>query len=110
MKKTLLAAGILLALFAVLWLVGFLTDGGTVVRVYLDGALYATAKLDKPAVIRIERDGVLLNEVVIENGKAYVRTASCPDQICVHTAPITADGGSVICLPNRVVVKTGGAP
>ena len=31
--------------------------------------------------------------------------ADCPDQICVHTAEISKDGGSIICLPNRIVLE-----
>ena len=29
----------------------------------------------------------------------------CPDQICVHEKAISADGESIICLPNKIVVE-----
>ena len=31
--------------------------------------------------------------------------ADCPDQICVHSVPITAKGGSIVCLPNHIVLR-----
>ena len=46
-----------------------------------------------------------INILVIENGKAYVNQASCPDGICSSHRPIGNDGESIICLPNKVVVE-----
>ena len=43
------------------------------------------------------------NLLVIENGEAYVREASCPDLVCVHTGKVT-ELKSVVCAPNRVTV------
>lgn len=31
--------------------------------------------------------------------------ADCPDQICVNSAHINAHGGSIVCLPNKVILK-----
>ena len=31
--------------------------------------------------------------------------ADCPDQLCIHQRAVDAGGGSVICLPNKVVIE-----
>ncbi|EHN58149.1 NusG domain II-containing protein [Oenococcus kitaharae] len=50
------------------------------------------------------------------NGKAYdvivatgnevrVIEANCPDQICVHHAPIDQAGQSIVCLPHKLIIE-----
>ena len=38
-----------------------------------------------------------------------MKSADCPDQICVHQRAISKNGESIICLPNKVVVSIEGA-
>ncbi|MCR5282419.1 MAG: NusG domain II-containing protein [Lachnospiraceae bacterium] len=45
------------------------------------------------------------NIIEIKGGSVCVKEADCPNQICVHTVPITAPGRSIICLPHRMVVS-----
>ncbi len=45
------------------------------------------------------------NIIQIRDGSVCVKEADCPNQICVHTVPITAPGQSIICLPHRMVVS-----
>ena len=45
------------------------------------------------------------NIIEIKGGSVSVKEADCPNQICVHTVPITAPGQSIICLPHRMVVS-----
>lgn len=45
------------------------------------------------------------NRLVIQNGRAFMEWADCPDQICVAHAPIDAAGQSIVCLPHRVIVR-----
>ena len=45
------------------------------------------------------------NILEIKNGEASMIEADCPDQICVHEKAISADGESIICLPNKIVVE-----
>ena len=42
---------------------------------------------------------------VIENGKVYMKEANCPDRLCVHSKAIDEKGGSIVCLPNKVVLE-----
>lgn len=45
------------------------------------------------------------NVLVIENGKAYMESAVCPDKICVKHRPIDKSGQTIVCLPEKVVIK-----
>ena len=45
------------------------------------------------------------NVVTISGGKVSVSEASCKNQVCVHHAGISQGGESIVCLPNRLVVR-----
>ena len=45
------------------------------------------------------------NVIVIKDGAAYVEEASCHNQVCVRHSKITLGGESIVCLPNRLVVR-----
>lgn len=99
----LIAVLLSLAALAALALLLFRSEGDTV-AVTVDGVLWGEYALNEDRVVEI-RQGDALNLLVIENGRAYVREASCPDGICSAHRPIQYDGESIICLPNRVVVE-----
>ena len=81
----------------------FAREDGNTVTITVDGELFAEYPLDEDRTVEI-RIGENLNVLVIENGKAYVSEASCPDGICSAHKPIYREGESIICLPNKVVV------
>ena len=45
------------------------------------------------------------NVVVISGGTVSVTEASCKNQVCVKHGVITRPGESIVCLPNRLVVR-----
>ena len=45
------------------------------------------------------------NVVVISGGTVSVTEASCKNQVCVKHGAITKSGESIVCLPNRLVVR-----
>jgi hypothetical protein len=90
-----LAAGAALLLFK---------PEGDVVSVSVDGEVIAEYSLSEDVEVEIETDGGY-NLLVIEGGRARVERASCPDGICAAHRPISQDGASIICLPNRVVIE-----
>lgn len=77
---------------------------GDMVKVTIDGAYFGEYSLSDDKVVEI-RHGESFNILVIENGKARVESASCPDGICVSHRPISRSGESIICLPNKVVIS-----
>ena len=45
------------------------------------------------------------NKVLVKDGKVWVQESNCPDQICVHMAPIEKAGETIICLPHEFLVE-----
>ena len=54
------------------------------------------------------KDNENINVVVIENGKARVTEADCPDGICKDYRPISFVGETIVCLPHKVVIEIVG--
>lgn len=53
----------------------------------------------------IETEDDSFNLLVIQGGKAFMKEASCPDQICVNHRPVSNVGETIVCLPNEIVIK-----
>ena len=73
-----------------------------VVEIQIDGKVVETLDLQKEHAFKINGG---TNTVQIENGKVKMAAANCPDQICVHQKAISRNGESIICLPNKIVLK-----
>jgi hypothetical protein len=62
--------------------------------------------IDKKITISVDNETVSqYNILVIENGEADVIEASCPDGVCEDHIPISKSGETIVCLPNKVVVR-----
>nr|MBQ8252509.1 NusG domain II-containing protein [Lachnospiraceae bacterium] len=97
--------GIVFGLALVIYLLSMLFTGDTgYVIVLVDGQEQGIYSLHEDREIRIETDRGD-NLLVIGSGQAYIKEADCDNQVCVHTQPIKATGGQIICLPHRVVVR-----
>ena len=96
---------LLIAGIGMLYLFVFRGKGDTV-RVTVDGKVYGTYSLSENTEedICTGEKGECHNLLVIKDGKAYMKTATCPDGICVEHTPIFRDGESIVCLPNGVVI------
>ena len=77
---------------------------GNMLEITIDGELYGTWSLNENRIIEIG-DG---NTCEIKNGSVRMTAASCPDQYCINSRPIDRDGGSIVCLPNKVILKING--
>ena len=93
---------------------GYLNNGGgdKAVREDLEsGSLEREGKNDDAkghleGAQRIEIPGKIGKCILfIENGKANMESADCPNQICVHHSAISLNGETIVCLPNRVVIE-----
>lgn len=45
------------------------------------------------------------NVCEIKNGKVTMIEATCPDHYCMKQKAVDEHGGSIICLPNKVVIE-----
>lgn len=78
-------------------------DSGSIVIVEKDGEVIETLSLEQDAERVYEFDGET-NTLVIEDGKAKITDANCPDGICSQHKSINKSGESIICLPHKLVV------
>ena len=76
-------------------------EKGAVAEVYVGEELVATYSLDKNGEYSVNGGS---NVLKIENGKAYMIYASCPDGWCKHQGKISRSGERITCLPNKVMV------
>ena len=76
--------------------------GKGIVAIKVDGATEGTYVLTEDRRIEINHGTNILE---IKDGEDSMIEADCPDQICVHEKAISADGESIICLPNKIVVE-----
>lgn len=81
---------------------------GSMVVVTVDGVVYREYPLNKDISVDIQGVKGGTNHLVIKDGYAAITEASCPDKICVKSRKINKTGESIICLPNKVVVKIKG--
>lgn len=107
----LILVGGLLVVAAVLFLMlGRWSAQGRTVEVQVDGTTVAALPLDVDTTYVIDGAGGGRNTLVIADGRATVIEATCPDGVCVRHRAIDRAGQSIICLPNKVVVRVVGEP
>lgn len=86
-----------LLIFAVIRLV---TPRGTVAVISVDGI--PTARLPLKENTTFDLNGT--HTVVVRDGKVFVESAPCRDQICVRHAPVSREGETIVCLPYHVTI------
>ncbi len=89
-----------------LWLLFSLpsaADGDTVV-ITVNGEETGRYPLGEDREIPI-RQGDSVNVVAIENGAVRMAEANCSGHECIRQGRIAKNGGSIICLPHRVVAE-----
>lgn len=110
-KKTkndiILVAVILLIAAAGLLFVSLNREPGSIAAVKIDGVQTAGYPLSENITVDIltgENDE-FSNTLIIENGKAYISQANCPDRICAGHKPISYKGETIVCLPHKVIIE-----
>lgn len=101
-KELIFIISILLATL-LLWGAMFLMRNGNYasIRITVDGEEYGTYPLTKDTVISIHGTNVC----EIKNGEVKMIEADCPDHLCMKQKAITDAGGTIVCLPNKVVIE-----
>lgn len=108
MKKRdiILICSVLLIAVALFLVVELTKEEGARVIIKVDGQQVAEYSLSKNG--KYDLNGGT-NILVIENGKAYLCDANCPDKLCVHQGKISRTGETITCLPNKLTVTVYGA-
>ena len=76
---------------------------GANVEIYVDGELFETLPLSRDTAVDLDH-----LKVIISGGTVRVEEADCHDKICEKRGRISRAGESIVCLPNRVVVRISG--
>lgn len=102
-KKEMIFIGGVLVLALVLWMgLSFFRKGdyGTI-RITVDGEEYSVYSLGEDRTIEINDTNVC----EIKDGSVHMIHATCPDKLCIKQKAIDKNGGSIICLPNKVMIE-----
>lgn len=99
-----------LFIFGILLTIGIycFSEQGSAVTITVDGQLYGTYPLNASMEIPVELDGKVANTIIIEDGKASMKEADCPDRLCVHQGAIMRNKQTIVCLPHKLVVEVVG--
>lgn len=85
---------------------------GQSVIIESDGHMYGKYSLLTDAEIEVPYEAknghIESNVVIIKDGKVKVKSATCGNQVCVKHSQIDEAGESIICLPNKMVVRIEG--
>ncbi len=104
-KRDLAVLGGILLLVGIGWiLLLFLQKKGNTVTVSVNGVQVQSFPMNQETTYDIVTSNGY-NRLKIQNGKAYLVEADCPDGRCMKMGPIEREGESMICLPHRVVVE-----
>jgi hypothetical protein len=82
----------------------FKTEGSFAV-IKIDGIETERYPLSINTEVVIETGDDGRNTLVIENNKAFMKDANCPDKICEGHSKISYKGETIVCLPHKVVIE-----
>lgn len=95
-----------LVLSVLLWLWSITdSEDGTRAVVRVDGQTVAEYRLNVDGTYTLNGG---TNVLIIEDGRAHMEDADCPDKLCVKQGAISRTGQCITCLPNRVTVTVEG--
>lgn len=81
------------------------TGDNSIVRVYRENLLLYEGPLSFSCEKVFAGENGNYNVLVVRDGYADMTEASCPDKICVNHRKISRNGQTIVCLPNRLIVK-----
>lgn len=104
-KNDVILIALLLFLAVILYIIisVFGVSSGAYVEVTKNGEITGRYSLAEDASYVIGDDEEY-NILIIKDGRAYITEASCPNMSCVGQGSIDATGGSIICVPNRLII------
>lgn len=102
-KNTFILTVTLLICSVLLVFLFYLMSGqGSRVIIEVSGKAVKVLPIKKDIIYSIYTDANGENILEINSGKAYIKSANCNNQVCVHSKSISNEGESIICLPHKV--------
>lgn len=112
MKRTVIffcaAAAVLIMSLTAWQYITNVKTGNSVVCVYRDNELIERidlAKVEKAYEFGV-KNGDDVNVIRVEKGRICVKSASCPDGVCVKQGYISDGAVPIVCLPNKLLIKS----
>lgn len=78
----------------------FFTSTSDTISITINGEVFGVFSLKEDQIISIGDTNVC----EIKNGEAYMIHANCPDHLCMEQHAIGKQGGTIVCLPNKIVI------
>ena len=81
---------------------------GYIADIYQDGTLLTSIPLydvDASYTLTVTGASGCQNQVEVRPGSIGILSADCPDKLCVNQHSISFNGETIVCLPNKLVVK-----
>lgn len=100
----LIAILVVVAFISYIVIYNFISKQGNVVEVYSDSKLIKKVPLDTDTEFEVKIDNHI-NVVRVEKGFVSMLDADCPDKLCEKQGKIHNNGETIICLPNKIVIK-----
>ncbi len=103
----LLLGGIILLSLMMLLIPGFFSPEEPVAEIFRDGVLIQTINLDNTSdaltipIIQGKQENIL----EVSGGGIRMKSANCPDKLCVHQGRIDSGASPIVCLPHRLVIQ-----
>lgn len=107
-RTWLLILSSVLIICTLLWLiVSNLSLHTQIVGIYKNGKLIEKIDLNS---VTDEREVTLSGEfgkntIIISHGHIQMKSAECPDKLCVKHGALEKSATPIVCLPNRVVIQ-----
>lgn len=98
--------GLIFLICVVFMLVPEKISGATVAQIYASGELVCEIDLDSisaPYEIPVINNGGK-NIILAENDGISIKSADCPDKLCVRQGKLTGTSAPIVCLPNEVYI------
>ena len=106
LKNDIILAVIVIAVAATgLLLVNVFRTEGSFAVIKIDGKETERYPLSVNTEVVIETRDNGRNTLVIEDNKAFMKDANCPDKICEGHSKISYKGETIVCLPHKVVIE-----
>ena len=106
-RDIVLAAVVLVLGIAGVFILKYGLHKGSYAEVYIDDKPVRTISMDvdDEYVFHTEQGE---NVVAVKDGKIEMKSADCPDKVCVRMGAKNRSGETITCLPHKLVVEVHG--
>lgn len=106
-RDIVLAIALLIAGAAGVFIVKYGLKQGNTADIYIDDRLAQTVDLSVDDVYTFRTD-MGSNTVEVRDGAVSMKSADCPDKVCVRMGAKDKNGETITCLPHKLVIEVHG--